>query len=82
MERPGADFRPLIAALEAASADSSATLSDQLATLELALVAAELNPDSESFIELTYALKALAEIDANARAQARGTAALGVFFEG
>jgi hypothetical protein len=80
MERPGADFQALIEALQTASADPYATLEEQLASLELSLVAAELNPNPIPLVELTYSLKALSELNAGGRVQARGTAELGVFF--
>jgi len=81
-QRIGADFRPLIAALEAASADPQSTLSDQLLQIELSLVSAQLNPDPVEAVELGYALKALREIDPSGITTARGTADLAPFFEG
>lgn len=80
MERAGADFRPLIAALHAASADPFATLDEQLAQLELSLVSAQLNPNPIDAVELAYALKALREIDPQGINPARGTADLEPFF--
>lgn len=81
MERPGADFRALIAALEAASADPYATLEQQLAQLELSLVSAQLNPNPIEAVELAYALKALKEIDTQGINPARGTADLANWFD-
>ena len=81
MDRAGADFRPLIAALEAASADPFATLQEQLAQIELELVSAQLNPDPIEAVELSYALRALREIDPSGISSARGTADLAPFFE-
>lgn len=80
MERPQADFRPLITALQAASADPYATLEEQLAALELYLVSAQLNPDPYQAIELRYSLKALREISPQGINSARGTADLAPFF--
>lgn len=82
MERPGADFGPLIAALIEASANPEATLSEQLSSLELSLVSAELNPNVIQAVELFYSLKALREIDLEPRLTARGTADLAPWFEG
>jgi hypothetical protein len=80
MERAGADFRPLIKALETASADPFASLDEQLASLELSLVSAELNPNPIAAVELSYALKALRELNANLTST-RGTADLAPFFD-
>ena len=80
MERAGADFSALIAALQAASADPFATLDEQLAQLELSLVSAQLNPNPIAAVELSYALKALREIDPQGINPARGTADLAPFF--
>jgi hypothetical protein len=82
MDKPGADFRPLIAALEAASSDPYATLSEQLRSFELSLVSAELNPNVIEAVELFYSLKVLREIDLEGRSESRGTADLSPFFEG
>ena len=82
MPNPGADFQPLIEALQAASADPYATLEEQLASLELSLVSAELNPNPVPLVELTYSLRALAELNPQGRASARGTAELAMFFSG
>jgi len=81
MDKAGADFRPLIAALEAASADPFATLEEQLAQIELELVSAQLNPDPIQAVELSYALKALREIDPRGISSTRGTADLAPFFD-
>ncbi len=81
MQKPGADFQPLIEALQAASADPYATLEEQLASLELSLVSAELNPNPVPIVELTYSLRVLSEVDTASRASARGTAELAGFFE-
>lgn len=81
MDKPAADFSPLIRALEAAGAANS--LDQQLAIIELALVEAELNPNPIPAIDLHYSLNALGEIDTRGRAAAsRGTADLAAFFEG
>jgi hypothetical protein len=80
MERMGADFRPLIRALQLASLDQSLTLSQQLAEIELSLVSAQINPDTYEALELRYSLEALREIDPRGIAQARGTAELEPFF--
>lgn len=80
MEKPGADFAPLIAALIEASSNPEATLSEQLASLELSLVAAELNPNPVAKVELYYALKALREIDLN-REGIEASGDLELFFE-
>ena len=82
MERPGADFGPLIAALVQASANPEASLAEQLSSLELTLVSAELNPNVIEAVELFYSLKALKEINLEARSSARGTADLTPWFEG
>lgn len=82
MERAGADFRPLIEALEAASSDPYATLSEQLATLELFLVSAQLNPNPIPAVELAYSLRVLAEIDTQGIHPAQNTAELSSWFEG
>jgi hypothetical protein len=81
MERSGADFRPLIAALEAASADPFATLEQQLANIELSLVSAQLNPNPIEAVELAYSLRALREIDPQGISSTRGTADLAPWFE-
>jgi len=81
MEKPGADFRPLIEALEALEAEPGLNLQEQLARLEIALVSAEINPNPIEAVELTYSLKALQEIDASKRAPAQDTADLASFFE-
>ncbi len=81
MQTPGADFKPLIEALQLASADPYATLEEQLASLELSLVSAELNPNPVPIVELTYSLRVLSEIHTDSRASARGTAELAGFFE-
>jgi hypothetical protein len=81
MERPGADFGPLIAALTQASANPEASLAEQLASLELSLVSAELNPNVIEAVELFYSLNALKEINLEARSSARGTADLTPWFE-
>lgn len=81
MDKAGADFRPLIAALEAASADPFATLEEQLAQIELELVSAQLNPDPIQAVELSYALKALREIDPRGISSTRGTADLAPFYD-
>lgn len=82
MERAGADFGPLIAALQAASTDPFATLSEQLANIELSLVSAQLNPNPIPAVELAYSLRVLAEIETQGINPARGTAALAPWFEG
>lgn len=82
MDRPGADFGPLIAALTAASADPYATLEEQLANIELSLVSAQLNPNPIQAVELAYSLKALNEINTQGLNPAQGTADLAPFFEG
>jgi hypothetical protein len=81
MEKPGADFRPLIEALEALDAEPGLDLQEQLARLEMALVSAEINPNPIEAIELSYSLKALQELNADNRAPARGTADLASYFE-
>jgi hypothetical protein len=81
VQKPGADFQPLIEALQLASADPYATLEEQLASIELSLVSAELNPNPVPIVELTYSLRVLSEINTGSRAQARGTAELAGFFE-
>lgn len=81
MERAGADFRPLIEALQAASADPQATLREQLATLELFLVSAQLNPNPIPAVELAYSLRVLAEIDTQGINPAQGTAELSEWFD-
>jgi hypothetical protein len=81
MERAGADFSALIAALKQASADPFATLEEQLAQIELSLVSAQLNPNPIEAVELAYSLKALREIDPRGITSSRGTADLAPFFE-
>ncbi len=81
MEKIGADFRPLIRALELASADQRNSLEQQLGIIELALVEAQLNPNTYQAIELRYSLEALRQIDPRGIAQARGTADLEPFFQ-
>lgn len=81
MEKPGADFRPLIEALQALEAEPELTLQEQLARLEIALVSAEINPNPIDAVELTYSLKALREIDTHNRAPAQDTADLSSYFE-
>jgi hypothetical protein len=81
MERAGADFGPLIAALQAASADPFATLENQLANIELSLISAQLNPNPIEAVELAYSLKALREIEPQGIISAAGTADLAAFFE-
>lgn len=81
MERAGADFGPLIAALQAASADPFATLEEQLANIELSLVSAQLNPNPIEAVELAYSLKALREIDPQGVNPSMGTADLANWFE-
>lgn len=81
MKKPGADFRPLIEALEALDAEPGLDLQEQLARLELALVSAEINPNPIEAIELSYSLKALQELNTDNRAPARGTADLAGYFE-
>ena len=80
MEKPGADFSPLIAALIEASANPEATLSEQLGIIELSLVSAELNPNRVESVELFYSLKALREIDLN-RGEIEASQDLERFFE-
>jgi hypothetical protein len=82
MERARADFGPLIAALQAASADPFATLEQQLANIELSLVSAQLNPNPIEAVELAYSLKALREIDPQGVNPSIGTADLANWFEG
>lgn len=82
MDRSGADFGPLIAALQAASADPFATLEQQLANIELSLVSAQLNPDPVAAVELAYSLRALREIDPQGVKPSMGTADLANWFEG
>ena len=81
MERAGADFGPLIAALQAASADPFATLEQQLANIELSLVSAQLNPNPIEAVELAYSLQALREIDPQGVSPSMGTADLANWFE-
>lgn len=59
------NFEPLIKALTAAM--KAETFSDQLAELELHLVAAELNPKPSDFCELLWGLEMLAGIDITKR---------------
>ena len=59
------DLRPLIDLLEKASASTNA--SEQLATIELGLVAAELTGECYDFVELMTGLKLLSEIDTAGR---------------
>lgn len=80
MDRSGADFGPLIAALQAASADPFATLEQQLNAIELSLVSAQLNPNPIEAVELAYALKALREIDPRGITSTAGTADLAPWF--
>jgi len=82
MERSGADFGPLIEALQSASADPYATLSEQLASIELYLVSAQLNPNPIPAVELSYSLRVLREIDPQGINPAQGTAELSSWFEG
>jgi len=82
MEKPGADFEPLIAALIAASANPYASLEEQLASLELSLVEAELNPNTIQAVEMFYSLEALQGVNLEGRSTARETLDLASFFEG
>lgn len=68
------DLKPLIALLEAASASTNA--SEQLATIELGLVAAELNAEEYDFVELMTGLKLLKELDLTGRAWNKNIAAI------
>jgi len=81
MERQTADFRPLIKALQLASAEGYHSLEEQLAEIELYLVSAQLNPDPYSALEMKYALNALSQIHTQGISPARGTADLAPFFE-
>jgi hypothetical protein len=81
MDKPGANFQPLIAALEDAGADPRATLSEQLARLELFLVAAELDPNVIPAVEIFWALKALRTINLKGRSESTGTEDLAPFFQ-
>jgi hypothetical protein len=80
-EEPGADFRPLIRALEVASADPYATLAEQLISLEVSFAAAEINPNPIPAVEISYALKVLQGLNANLNQSTRGTADLAPFFD-
>lgn len=59
------DLKPLIALLEKASASTNA--SEQLATIEQGLVAAELTGECYEFVELMTGLKLLSEINTAGR---------------
>ena len=59
------DLKPLIALLEQASASTNA--SEQLATIELGLVAAELTGECYDFVELMAGLKLVSEINTAGR---------------
>lgn len=60
------DLKPLIALLEKASASTNA--GEQLATIELGLVAAELSAEEYEFVELLTGLKLLAGLNLTGRA--------------
>lgn len=59
------DLKPLIDLLTKASASTNA--SEQLATIELGLVAAELTGECYEFVELMTGLKLVSEIDTTGR---------------
>jgi hypothetical protein len=59
------DLKPLIALLEKASASTNA--SEQLATIELGLVAAELSPECYEFVELLTGIKLISELNTAGR---------------
>jgi hypothetical protein len=59
------DLKPLIALLEQASLSTDS--SEQLATIERGLVAAELGAEEYDFIELMTAIKLLKELDLTGR---------------
>jgi hypothetical protein len=59
------DLKPLIALLEKASASTDS--SEQLATIEQGLVAAELTGEEYDFIELLSGLKLLKQLDLTGR---------------
>lgn len=81
MEKPEADFRPLIKALLALEAEPGLDLQEQLNRLELALVSAELNPNPIEAVELLYSLEVLKQIDTTDRAPAKDTADLAGYFD-
>ena len=55
------DFEPLIKALQAAN--NASTFREQMAEIELALVAAEMNPKPSDFCEFLWALEMLTFFD-------------------
>lgn len=80
MERPGADFTPLILALLTASSDPYASLDEQLASIELSFVEAELNPNPVDRVELFHSLRVLRELVID-RPNARAAEDLEHFFQ-
>jgi hypothetical protein len=59
------DFTPLIKALQ--TANLADTFQKQLAEIELALVASEMNPKPDTFCDLLWAIEILGGIDITAR---------------
>lgn len=59
------DFTPLIKALQAAN--EALTFAEQVATIELALVSAELHPQADNFCSFLWSLELLQNIDITAR---------------
>lgn len=74
------DFEPLIKALQAAN--KASTFREQLAEIELALVAAEMNPKPNDFCELLWALEMLTYFDYTARKWKPVQDQLTPFFQG
>lgn len=73
MDTLGANFEPLIIALQAANGVPGASLEQQLHIIELSLVELELDPDVIQAVQMFYSLKVLKGLDLAARSKAIGT---------
>ncbi|NBT48212.1 MAG: hypothetical protein EBT07_10450 [Actinobacteria bacterium] len=59
------NFEPLIKALQ--TANQKETFQEQLAEIEMALIASEMNPKPETFCELLWAIEMLGNIEIRIR---------------
>jgi hypothetical protein len=73
MDTLGANFEPLIIALQAANRVPDASLEQQLHIIELCLVGLELDPDVIQAVQMFYSIKVLKGLDLDARSKAIGT---------
>jgi len=74
------DFTPLINALQ--KAQGKATFAEQRLEIELAIVAAELNPKANDFCDILWSIEAIGEIDFTSRNWQPAEDHLETFFEG